>query len=97
MGELTCMGLAAVLNVKAVVAAFNQEMALVGAFSVITNRWMELFEALVNHRSSPHTRAAIIIKRKMHSSPASRHQQQPGSCESLCTVFAPIHHILQVK
>ena len=35
-----------VLNVKAVVAAFNQEKALVGAFSVITNLRMELFEAL---------------------------------------------------
>ena len=33
------------LNVKAVVAAFNQEKALVGAFSVITNLRMELFEA----------------------------------------------------
>ena len=32
--------------VKAVVAAFNQEKALVGAFSVITNIRMELFEAL---------------------------------------------------
>ena len=32
---------------KAVVAAFNQEKALVGAFSVITNLWMELFEPLV--------------------------------------------------
>ena len=32
---------------KAVVAAFNQEKALVGAFSVITNLRMELFEALV--------------------------------------------------
>ena len=31
---------------KAVVAAFKQEKALVGAFSVITNRRMELFEAL---------------------------------------------------
>ena len=31
---------------KAVVAAFNQEKALVGAFSVITNLWMQLFEAL---------------------------------------------------
>ena len=31
------------LNVKAVVAAFNQEKALVGAFSVITNLRMELF------------------------------------------------------
>ena len=32
---------------KAVVAAFNQEKALVGAFSVITNLRMELFEARV--------------------------------------------------
>ena len=32
---------------KAVVAAFNQEKALVGAFSVITNLRMELFEAQV--------------------------------------------------
>ena len=31
---------------KVVVAAFNQEKALVGAFSVITNLWMELFEEL---------------------------------------------------
>ena len=31
---------------KAVVAAFNQEKALVGAFSVITNLQMDLFEAL---------------------------------------------------
>ena len=29
------------------VAAFNQEKALVGAFSVITNLRMELFQALV--------------------------------------------------
>ena len=36
-----------VLNVKAVVAAFNQEEALVGAFSVITNLRMQLFEALI--------------------------------------------------
>ena len=33
---------------KAVVAAFNQEKALVGAFSVITNLRMELFQALVH-------------------------------------------------
>ena len=32
---------------KAVVAAFNQEKALVGAFSVIMNPRMEIFEALV--------------------------------------------------
>ena len=32
---------------KALVAAFNQEKGLEGAFSVITNLRMELFEALV--------------------------------------------------
>ena len=32
---------------KAVVAAFNQEKALAGAFSVITNLRMDLFEAVV--------------------------------------------------
>ena len=31
---------------KALVGAFNQEKALVGAFSVITNLRMELFQAL---------------------------------------------------
>ena len=40
------MLLNSVLNVKAVIAAFNQEKALVGAFSVITNLRMDLFEAL---------------------------------------------------
>ena len=35
---------------KAVVAAFNQEKALVGAFSVISNLRMELFQALVARR-----------------------------------------------
>ena len=36
-----------ILNVKNLVGAFNQEKALVGAFSVITNLRMQLFEALV--------------------------------------------------
>ena len=38
---------------KAVVAAFNQEKALVGAFTVITNLRMELFEALPGTGTSP--------------------------------------------
>ena len=37
-----------VLNVKVVVATFNQEKALVGAFSVIANLRMDLFQALVS-------------------------------------------------
>ena len=35
---------------KAVVAAFNQEKALVGAISVITNLRMELFQALLHRQ-----------------------------------------------
>ena len=54
---------------KAVVAAFNQEKALVGAFSVITNLRMELFEALVvpRHSIPPHGIKAIqfLVKLKM--------------------------------
>ena len=42
---------------KAVVASFNQEKALVGAFSVITNLRMELFEALVDNKD-----AALMIQ-----------------------------------
>ena len=42
-----------VLNVKAVVAAFNQEKALVGAFSMITNLRMDLFEALIASSQPP--------------------------------------------
>ena len=42
---------------KALVGAFNQEKALVGAFSVIMNLRMELFQALVDtmfqHATSP--------------------------------------------
>ena len=36
-----------VLNVKALVGAFNQKKALEEAFSMITNLRMELFEVLV--------------------------------------------------
>ena len=61
---------------KAVVAAFNKEKALVGAFSVITNLRMELFEALahtVEGRRAGQARLVISpsqitikIKNKLH-------------------------------
>ena len=44
---------------KAVVAAFNQEKALVGAFSVIMNLRMELFEALTP--THPHLLHLLMI------------------------------------
>ena len=42
---------------KALVAAFNQEKALVGAFSVITNLRMELFKALASSEAVQHQEA----------------------------------------
>ena len=43
---------------RSVVAAFNQEKALVGAFSVITNLRMELFQALGGIVAAPGQAAA---------------------------------------
>ena len=46
---------------KAVVAAFNQEKALVGAFSVITNLRMELFGALVVSNGGTGCSTAVLL------------------------------------
>ena len=61
---------------KAVVAAFNQEKALVGAFSVITNHRMQLFEALEQaglHRQLPGDGAAVPRPRRQ-----PQHGPRPG-------------------
>ena len=50
---------------KAVVAAFNQEKALVGAFSVITNLRMELFQALLLR--DPGLTASVITAAKLQT------------------------------
>ena len=74
---------------KAVVAAFNQEKALVGAFSVITNLRMELFQALPgmhSHRApqSPEIRQKLTqtpLQLQPVSSPRPglrRRRQQSG-------------------
>ena len=47
---------------KALVGAFNQEKALVGAFSVITNLRMELFEAQTVHHTTWVKAAAAAAK-----------------------------------
>ena len=49
---------------NAVVATFNQEKALVGAFSVITNLRMELFQALLSSQllETPAEETKIVIK-----------------------------------
>ena len=65
---------------KAVVAAFNQEKALVGAFSVITNLRMELFEALAR---TP--RRAQLQRRLLHHQQRGRGRQVDTrhTCHSL--------------
>ena len=60
-----------VLNVKVVVAAFNQEKNLVGAFSVITHLRMELLEALQwTLNAGGESRIAVF--------PAFLHLRRPG-------------------
>ena len=61
-----------VLNVKAVVAASNHEKALVGAFSVITNLRMELFEALIRFPELFWYLVQICVSRSKADTPAIR-------------------------
>ena len=56
---------------KAVVAAFNQEKALVGAFSVITNLQMELFEALVTSQH-PGPGSLVMTVGRLPGDPGAR-------------------------
>ena len=67
---------------KAVVAAFNQEKALVGAFSVITNLRMELFEALVDSNilhlvlpAVPGLAALLLVHAVPHQGVVAVHQR----------------------
>ena len=55
---------------KALVGAFNQEKALVGAFSVLTNLRMELFQAPVqDSRVIQRTRHGAALRIKMLGNP----------------------------
>ena len=62
---------------KVVVAAFNQEKALVGAFSLITNLRMEIFEALVLYLLGALLTAHRCWSPRMLGSP-------PGPCWRWC-------------
>ena len=72
-----------VLNVKELVAAFNQEKALVGAFSMITNLRMELFEALVltqsQHLPSPPPLLPSLPGHSLHPDCAPRSVPAAGA------------------
>ena len=74
---------------KAVVAAFNQEKALVGAFSVITNLRMELFEALDSARLSMIVSPAHATTATHHT--ATLHHRHPQSSAAL-TQSTPLQY-----
>ena len=67
---------------KAVVAAFNQEKALVGAFSVITNLRMALFQALAST-------ASVAVWVRMNWSSLSV-RARPRKASSLATVSSGV-------
>ena len=68
---------------KAVVAAFNQEQTLVGAFSVITNFRMELFEALLRTAPAPgQLRSLFIVKMLGHYYPGVTMELPSASWEA---------------
>ena len=62
---------------KAILAAFNQEKALVGAFSVITNLRMDLFEAPVVTRHQQLT--VYTVTRCDHRQPAPAPPHAPAA------------------
>ena len=72
---------------KAVVAAFNQEKALVGAFSVITNLRMDLFEALLHSMHSA---------RRLHDADI-RLNRDPATTTSLSNTESQMDVQTQVK
>ena len=68
---------------KAVVAAFNQEKALVGAFSVITNLRMQLFEALldIQRRDAKWTLDQIFtVGKGLVAKVMTKHDAAVGEC-----------------
>ena len=79
---------------KAVVAAFNQEKALVGAFSVITNLRMELFEALTSASpdNSPLPGIPVLSPRKGQT------WGSPDCWQSLYRdAGATLHHVTMLR
>ena len=63
---------------KAVVATFNQEKALVGAFSMITNLRMDLFEALILSRRCHDCHEAVTMLMQVGDYPALERDAEAG-------------------
>ena len=77
---------------KAVVAAFNQEKALVGAFSVITNLRLDLSEALLRTDSVTGTRRQADINTEYVTSAISCHR-----CQRSNSAATPISQDLKLS
>ena len=70
---------------KAVVAAFNQEKALVGAFSVITYLRMELFQALVEEADVDGDGSINYEEFYMMMTSAGRWAEASARCDGVLT------------
>ena len=79
---------------KALVAAFNKEKALVGAFSVITNLRMELFQALMTTLTS-------TLQTEANAGEYDVPQCAPGTPAHLCvheiTAHFKVSDMMQVR
>ena len=69
---------------KAVVAAFNQEKALVGAFSVITNFRMDLFQALEVTRARWDQTNLVLFRALAHCRDLHAEQTFATTLENIC-------------
>ena len=82
---------------KAVVAAFNQEKALVGAFSVITNLRMELFGALLSTLYCALCRLLRVLRRHVPQREprgVSPHRDAELHLPGLSSTSSPVHSTL---
>ena len=71
---------------KAVVAAFNQEKALVGAFSVITNLRMEFGCNVLKHYSKVNIRLELEAEAEPAAKASPGYIQLPASSSSAVTL-----------
>ena len=72
---------------KAVVAAFNQEKALVGAFSVITNLRMELFEALLHTHTQFYSSTGGRMWARQHLGSGSGVKTEAALCVDIVAIY----------
>ena len=80
---------------KALVGAFNQEKALVGAFSVITNLRMELFEALADRGrgEAAGKKESVSLDDISSSQAAAKREAAPGARRKELRFDSVVHDV----